>query len=166
MQTITPFLWFDDQAEAAANYYVSVFSSRRGGAAAGETKIVDVSRYGDAGPGTPGSVMTVAFQLEGQVFQALNGGPGHPLTDAISFVVECDGQDEVDELWGALTEGGDEVACGWLMDRYGLSWQIVPKVLFELLNDPDPERSQRAMEAMLAMKKLDVAELQRAADAA
>jgi predicted 3-demethylubiquinone-9 3-methyltransferase (glyoxalase superfamily) len=166
MQTITPFLWFDDQAEAAANFYVSVFSARRGGAAAGETKIRDVSRYGDAGPGAPGSVMTVAFQLEGQVFQALNGGPGHPLTDAISFVVECDGQDEVDELWTALTDGGEEVACGWLTDRYGLSWQIVPKVLFELLNDPDPERAQRAMKAMLEMKKLDIAGLQRAADAA
>ena len=166
MQTITPFLWFDDQAEEAANFYVSVFSSRREGAAAEETKIVDVSRYGDAGPGTPGSVMTVAFQLEGQVFQALNGGPGHPLTDAISFVVECDGQDEVDQLWIALTDGGEEVACGWLTDRYGLSWQIVPKVLFELLSDPDPERAQRAMKAMLEMKKIDIAGLQRAADAA
>jgi len=166
MQTITPFLWFDDQAEEAANFYVSVFSSRREGAAAEETKIVDVSRYGDAGPGAPGSVMTVAFQLEGQVFQALNGGPGHPLTDAISFVVECDGQDEVDELWIALTDGGEEVACGWLTDRYGLSWQIVPKVLFELLNDPDPERAQRAMKAMLEMKKIDIVGLQRAADAA
>jgi predicted 3-demethylubiquinone-9 3-methyltransferase (glyoxalase superfamily) len=166
MQTITPFLWFDDQAEEAANFYVSVFSARRDGAAAGETKIRDVSRYGDAGPGTPGSVMTVAFQLEGQVFQALNGGPGHPLTDAISFVVECDGQDEVDQLWIALTDGGEEVACGWLTDRYGLSWQIVPKVLFELLSDPDPQRAQRAMKAMLEMKKIDIAGLQRAADAA
>jgi predicted 3-demethylubiquinone-9 3-methyltransferase (glyoxalase superfamily) len=166
MQTITPFLWFDDQAEDAANFYVSVFSARRGGAAAGETKIRDVSRYGEAGPGVAGSIMTVSFQLEGQVFQALNGGPDHPLTDAISFVVECDGQDEVDELWTALTDGGEEVACGWLTDRYGLSWQIVPKVLFGLLNDPDPERAQRAMKAMLQMKKLDIAELQRAANAA
>ena len=167
MQTITPFLWFDDKAEEAAELYVSVFSARRGSApGAGASKIVDVSRYGEAGPGTPGTAMVVAFQLEGLEFTALNGGPDHEFTDAISFVVNCEGQEEVDELWAALSEGGEEGPCGWLKDRYGLSWQIVPTVLTELLTDPDPEKAQRVMKAMLEMKKIDIAGLQRAADAA
>jgi len=167
-QTITPFLWFDDQAEEAANFYVSVFSSRRGAdTGRGPSKVVDVTRYGEAGPGTPGSVMTVAFQLDGQEFTALNGGP-QPFTfdESISFVVDCQSQDEVDELWAAFTKGGEEGPCGWLKDRYGLSWQIVPTRLTELLTDPDPERAQRAMKAMLQMKKIDIAALERAAEAA
>ena len=167
MQKITPFLWFDTQAEEAANFYVSVFSSRRGAdSGRGPSKVVDVTRYGDAGPGTPGAAMTVTFQLDGQEFTALNGGPNHTFTDAISFVVNCQTQDEVDELWAALTKGGEEVACGWLKDRYGLSWQIVPTRLTELLTDPDPEKAQRVMQAMLQMKKIDIATLERAAEAA
>lgn len=168
MSKITPFLWFDDQAEEAADFYVSIFSVRGNASpGGGASKILDVTRYGEAGPGSPGHVMTVEFLLDGQRFTALNGGPGHGLTDAISFVVSCDGQDEVDRLWTALTtDGGEEVACGWLKDRYGLSWQIVPTRLTELLLDPDPERAQRAMEAMLEMKKIDIAALERAVDAA
>jgi predicted 3-demethylubiquinone-9 3-methyltransferase (glyoxalase superfamily) len=166
MQKITPFLWFDDKAEEAANFYVSVFSSRRG-AAQDESRIGDVSRYGEAGPGEAGSVMTVSFTLDGQEFTALNGGPAHAsFSEAISFFVNCETQDEVDQLWSALTEDGQEVQCGWLTDRYGLSWQIIPRVLPELLSDPDPERSQRVMKAMLEMKKIDIAGLQRAAEAA
>ena len=164
-QTITPFLWFDDQAEEAANFYVSVFSSRPGAdSGRGPSKVLDITRYGEAGPGTPGAVMTVSFLLDGQEFTALNGGPGHTFTDAISFVVNCRTQDEVDELWAAFTKGGQEVACGWLVDRYGVSWQITPTRLLELVNDPDPERAQRAMKAMLEMKKIDIATLERAAD--
>jgi len=167
MQKITPFLWFDTQAEEAANFYVSVFSSRRGAdSGRGPSKVVDVTRYGDAGPGTPGAAMTVTFQLDGQEFTALNGGPNHTFTDAISFVVNCQTQDEVDELWAALTKGGEEVACGWLKDRYGLSWQIVPTRLTELLTDPDPEKARRVMQVMLQMKKIDIATLERAAEAA
>ena len=168
MQKITTFLWFDDQAEEAANLYTSVFASRPGAdSGRGPSKVVNVSRYGEAGPGTPGSVMTVAFQLDGQEFTALNGGK-QPFTfdESISFVVNCQTQDEVDELWAALTKGGEEGPCGWLKDRYGLSWQIVPTRLTELLTDPDPERAQRAMKAMLEMKKIDIATLERAADAA
>jgi len=127
---------------------------------------VYITRYGEAGPGTPGAVMTVSFLLDGQEFTALNGGPGHTFTDAISFVVNCRTQDEVDELWAAFTKGGQEVACGWLVDRYGVSWQITPTRLLELVNDPDPERAQRAMKAMLEMKKIDIATLERAADGA
>ena len=167
MQKITPFLWFDDRAEEAAEFYVSVFTARRASKpSAGESKILDVSRYGEGGPGTPGTAMVVTFQLEGLEFSALNGGPAHEFTDAISFLVNCEGQEEVDELWAALTEGGEEGPCGWLKDRYGLSWQIVPTALTELLSDPDPERAQRAMQAMLQMKKIDIAGLRRAADAA
>jgi predicted 3-demethylubiquinone-9 3-methyltransferase (glyoxalase superfamily) len=168
MQTIIPFLWFDDKAEEAAEFYVSVFSSRSGAdSGRGPSKVLGVSRYGEAGPGTPGSVMTVKFQLEGQEFTALNGGPEFPFTEAISFEVDCASQEEVDELWGALTaDGGEEGPCGWLKDRYGLSWQIVPTRLTELLGDPDPGRAQWAMKAMLQMKKIEIAELERAADAA
>ncbi len=168
MQTITPFLWFDDQAEEAANFYVSVFSSRPGADSdRGPSKVLDVSRYGEAGPGTPGTVMTVSFQLAGQEFTALNGGK-QPFTfdESISFAVDCKTQDEVDELWAAFTKGGEEGPCGWLKDRYGLSWQIVPTRLTELLTDPDPERAQRTMKAMLQMKKIDIATLERAAEAA
>jgi predicted 3-demethylubiquinone-9 3-methyltransferase (glyoxalase superfamily) len=167
MQKITPFLWFDDQAEEAANFYTSVFSSRRGAdSGRGPSKVVNVSRYGEAGPGTPGTAMTVSFQLDGQEFTALNGGPAHTFTEAISFVVNCQTQDEVDELWAALSEGGEEGPCGWLKDKYGLSWQIVPTRLIELLGDPDPEKSQRVMKAMLEMSKIDIATLERAAEAA
>jgi predicted 3-demethylubiquinone-9 3-methyltransferase (glyoxalase superfamily) len=165
MSKITPFLWFDDKAEEAAEFYVKVFSEWSG--ASGTSKVHQVARYGDAGPGVPGSAMTVAFELEGQRFTALNGGPDHTFTDAISLLVDCASQQEVDQLWSALTEGGgEEGPCGWLKDRYGLSWQIIPTVLPALLGDADPSRAQRAMEAMLQMKKIDIAKLQRAADAA
>lgn len=148
MQKITTFLWFDNQAEEAANYYVSLFD---------DSRVVDTQRYGEAGPGEPGSVMVVTFELDGQQFRALNGGPQFKFNEAISLEVECEGQDEVDELWGKLTsDGGEEGPCGWLKDKYGLSWQIVPKTLNELLSDPDPVKSQRVMEAMLGMKKIDV----------
>jgi predicted 3-demethylubiquinone-9 3-methyltransferase (glyoxalase superfamily) len=165
MQKISPFLWFDDQAEEAANFYVSVFSARRG-ASDGETKIVSVSRYGDAGPGPAGTAMTVSFQLEGLEFTALNGGPQFAFTEAISFFVSCETQEEVDELWEKLSEGGAEDQCGWLKDRYGLSWQIIPTALGELLGDPDPQKSQRVMKAMLDMTKIDIAGLKRAYEAA
>ncbi len=166
-QRITPFLWFDNQAEEAANFYVSVFSTRRGADSdPGPSKVVDISRYGEAGPGTPGTVLTVRFLLAGLEFTALNGGPDHQFNEAISFYVSCESQDEVDELWAAFTKDGQEVACGWLTDKYGVSWQIVPNRLIELLSDPDTERSQRVMKAMLEMKKIDVAELERAAGAA
>jgi predicted 3-demethylubiquinone-9 3-methyltransferase (glyoxalase superfamily) len=153
VQKITPFLWFDQQAEEAARFYASIFPS---------SKIVKVVRYGAAGPGPAGSVMTVEFQLDGQSFVALNGGPVFKFTEAISFVVSCRTQDEVDHYWTKLSAGGGEVQCGWLKDRFGLSWQIVPTVLPELLSDPDPERSQRVMKAMLTMKKLDIRALQQA----
>ena len=165
MQKISPFLWFDDQAEEAANFYVSVFSARRG-AIDGGSKIVKVSRYGDAGPGPAGTAMTVSFQLEGMEFTALNGGPQFAFTEDISFFVSCETQDEVDELWEKLSEGGTEDQCGWLKDRYGLSWQIIPTALGELLGDPDPEKSQRVMKAMLDMTKIDIAGLKRAHEAA
>ena len=165
MQTITPFLWFDHQAEEAANYYVSVFSARRG-ATTGGSKVLSVSRYGEAGPAPAGTVMTAQFQLDGQEFTALNGGPAHAFTEAVSFLVSCETQEEVDELWEKLSDGGKEDQCGWLKDRYGLSWQIIPTALIDLLGDPDPERSQRVMKAMLQMKKIDVAALERAAEAA
>jgi predicted 3-demethylubiquinone-9 3-methyltransferase (glyoxalase superfamily) len=164
MQKITPFLWFDDQAEEAAEFYVSVFNAR--GGSRGESKVLNVARYGEAGPGTPGTAMTVSFQLEGHEFTALNGGPEFAFTEAISFHVSCKTQEEVDYFWQALTDGGEESACGWLKDRYGLSWQIIPTALYELLGDPDPGRSQRAMKAMLQMQKIDVATLERAAEAA
>ena len=151
MQKITPFLWFDTQAEEAARHYVSIFKNSR---------IITVSRYGDAGPGPKGSAMTVQFQLEGQDFLALNGGPRFRFTEAISLLVSCETQAEVDELWDKL--GAQPGQCGWLKDRYGLSWQIVPVALGRMLSDPDPSKSRRVMEAMLGMKKLDIGRLKEA----
>jgi predicted 3-demethylubiquinone-9 3-methyltransferase (glyoxalase superfamily) len=156
MQKISPFLWFDDQAEEAMNFYVSIFKN---------SKVGSVTRYGDAGPGPKGSVMTAAFELEGQQFTALNGGPRFRFTEAISFVVSCRTQEEVDDLWEKLSEGGETQQCGWLKDKFGLSWQIVPVALVELMSDPDPEKSRRVMEAMLQMTKLDIAKLRQAYEA-
>lgn len=153
MQKITPFLWFDSQAEEAANFYVSIFKN---------SKIGAISRYGDAGPGPKGSVMVVSFELEGQTFTALNGGPNFKFTEAISFVVDCKSQAEVDELWDKLSAGGRTQQCGWLKDKYGLSWQIIPTALMELMSDPDPEKSKRVMQAMLQMTKIDIAKLRQA----
>ena len=165
-QKINTYLWFDDQAEEAANLYVEVFKTRPGAQAA-ESKVTNVARYGEAGPGEPGAAMVVNFDLEGQAFIALNGGPQFRFTEAISLFVHCGSQEEVDHFWNALTsDGGEESQCGWLKDRFGLSWQIIPDRLMELIGDPDPGRSQRAMQAMLRMGKIDVAELERAADAA
>jgi predicted 3-demethylubiquinone-9 3-methyltransferase (glyoxalase superfamily) len=153
MQKITPFLWFDGQAEEAAKFYTSLFK---------DSKIGDVSRYGEAGPGSPGKVMSVTFELAGQHFMALNGGPEFHFTEAISFFVNCDTQAEVDQLWTKLTEGGEESQCGWLKDKFGLSWQIVPSTLGNYLGGPDAEGAQRAMRAMLLMKKLDIGKLKQA----
>ena len=164
MQKITPFLWFNAQAEEAAEYYVSVFSGRPGVSSDGESKVLNVARYGEAGPGTPGTAMTASFVLEGLEFTALNGGPEFAFTEATSFHVSCESQDEVDHFWKTLTDGGEESQCGWLKDRYGLSWQIIPTALHQLLGDPDSARAGRAMKAMLQMNKIDIAELQRAAD--
>jgi predicted 3-demethylubiquinone-9 3-methyltransferase (glyoxalase superfamily) len=148
MQKITPFLWFDGQAEEAAEHYVSIFDNSR---------IVSVERYGEAGPGPAGTAMTVHFELEGQEFIGLNGGPEYRFTEAISFYVGCETQDEVDALWEKLTaDGGEPGPCGWLKDRYGVSWQVIPNVLPALLGDPDPERAGRAMKAMLSMSKIDI----------
>ena len=166
MQKLTPFLWFDDKAEEAAEFYVSVFGAERSGSRGGESKVLGVTRYGEAGPGTPGSAMTVSFLLEGLEFTALNAGPHFTFTEAISFHVSCETQDEVDYLWKALTDGGEESQCGWLKDRYGLSWQIIPTALHQLLSDPNPETAQRVMQAMLEMQKIDVAALKKAAAAA
>ena len=157
MQKITPFLWFDTEGEDAAEFYVSVFPNSR---------IVDVQHYGEAGPRAAGTVMTVTFELEGQRFVALNGGPDFTFNEAISFEVECGDQDEVDGYWSALTEGGGQPGpCGWLKDKFGVSWQIVPKRLTELLADSDRAKAQRVMAAMLQMGKIDIAELERAAAA-
>jgi predicted 3-demethylubiquinone-9 3-methyltransferase (glyoxalase superfamily) len=164
MQKVTPFLWFDDKAEEAAEFYVEVFNNRPGGSK--ESKVQGISRYGEEGPGTPGKAMTASFILEGLEFTALNGGPEFAFTEATSFHVSCESQDEVDHFWKALTDGGEESQCGWLKDRYGLSWQIIPTALHKLLGDPDPGRSGRAMKAMLQMNKIDIAELERAADEA
>jgi predicted 3-demethylubiquinone-9 3-methyltransferase (glyoxalase superfamily) len=153
MPKITPFLWFDNQAEVAANFYVSVFKN---------SKILSVSRYGDAGPGPKGSVMVVNFELDKQRFIALNGGPQFKFTEAISFTVDCTTQEEVDHFWSKLSQGGEPGPCGWLKDRYGLSWQIVPTIMTEFLSDPDSQKSNRAMAAMLKMSKLDIAALKRA----
>jgi len=155
MNNIVPCLWFDTEGEAAAELYTSVFPN---------SKILDVARYGEAGPRPAGTVMTVSFELNGQEFLALNGGPEFTFSEAVSFQVMCEDQDEVDHFWSKLGEGGEHGPCGWLKDRYGLSWQIVPTRLGELLGDPDPERAQRAMAAMLEMGKLEIAELERAAD--
>jgi predicted 3-demethylubiquinone-9 3-methyltransferase (glyoxalase superfamily) len=154
MQKITPFLWFDTEGEEAAKLYTSVFPNSR---------ILDVTRYGAAGPRPEGTVMTVSFELDGQRFVALNGGPNYTFTEAVSFQIDCETQEEVDMFWSALSEGGEEGPCGWLKDRFGLSWQVVPRALPRLLGDPDREKSQRVMQAMLKMKKIDVAELERAA---
>ena len=153
MQKITPFLWFDNNAEEAANFYVSIFKN---------SKIVNVARYGDAGPGPKGTVMVVTFQLEGQEFLALNGGPLFKFNEAISFVVNCETQAEIDEFWEKLSAGGEKSRCGWLKDKYGLSWQVVPTILEKMYQDRDPEKSQRVMQAMLQMDKMDIATLKRA----
>src|SRR5580700_4910815 len=153
MHKITPFLWFDDKAEEAMNFYVSVFKN---------SKVGSVTRYGEAGPGPKGTVMSATFQLDGHDFFALNGGPHFTVTPAISFFVNGETQQEVDELWEKLSEGGKKERCGWLKDKYGLSWQIVPSVLGKLLQDKDPEKAKRVMQAMLQMDKLDIARLQSA----
>ena len=155
-QKITTFLWFDSNAEEAMNHYVSIFKN---------SKIVNVTRYGDAGPGPAGTVMVGTFQLEGQEFAALNGGPLFKFTEAISLVVDCESQQEVDEFWAKLSAGGAPGQCGWLKDKFGLSWQIVPRVLIELMQDPDPEKSRRVMQAMMQMTKIDIARLKQAHDA-
>ena len=157
LSKITPCLWFDTQGEDAAKFYVGIFKNSR---------IVEVSRYGSAGPRPEGMVMVVSFELEGQPFVALNGGPEFTFDEAISFQVNCESQEEVDEFWTKLSAGGEESVCGWLKDKFGVSWQIVPTAFYELMRDPDPDRTQRVMKAMLGMKKLDIAELQRAADSA
>jgi len=154
MQKITPFLWFDGNAEEAANFYISIFKN---------SKMGKITRYGDAGPGPKGSAMSVTFQLEGQEFFALNGGPHFKFTPAISFFVDCKTQQEVDDLWDKLSAGGRTDRCGWLQDKFGLSWQIIPTVLGQLLGDKDPQRAKRAMQAMLQMTKIDIEKLQQAA---
>ncbi len=155
MQKITPFLWFDGTAEEAMNFYVSIFKN---------SKVVRVSRYGEAGPGPKGTVMSATFQLEGQDFYALNGGPQFKFTPAISLFVNCETQQEVDDLWTKLSEGGREDQCGWLQDKYGLSWQIIPTALGKMLGDKDPAKASRVMQAMLKMKKIDIRGLQQAYD--
>ncbi len=154
MQKITPCLWFDTEGEEAAKFYTSVFPNSR---------IVDVTRYGAGGPQPEGTVMTVNFELDGQSFVALNGGPEFTFDEAISFQVSCETQEEVDAFWSKLSEGGEEGPCGWLKDKFGLSWQVVPTALPKLLGDPDREKSQRVMDAMLSMKKIEIADLERAA---
>ncbi len=156
-QKIKTFLWFDDNAEEAVAHYVAIFKHSR---------VLDVTRYGDAGPRPKGSVMTTTFELEGQQFVALNGGPHFKFTEAISLFVTCETQAELDELWARLTEGGAPSQCGWLKDKFGLSWQVVPSALMRLIADPDPGRAARATQAMLTMTKLDIAQLEAAAAAA
>ncbi|MDP9265737.1 MAG: VOC family protein [Chloroflexota bacterium] len=153
MQKITPFLWFDGKAEEAMNFYTSVFKN---------SKIVSITRYEEEGPGTNGTVMSGAFQLEGQEFYALNGGPQFTFSPAISFFVNCETQQEIDELWEKLAEGGEKQRCGWLKDKYGVSWQIIPTALGEMLQDKDAERSKRVMEAMLRMDKIEISTLKQA----
>ena len=153
MKQITPFLWFDKEAEEAANFYVSVFPN---------SKLGSIARYGEAGPGEAGTVMTVDFELNGQRFVALNGGPEFKFTEAVSFVISCESQEEVDNYWERLSAGGEEGPCGWLRDSYGLSWQVVPTVLIELLNDSDRAKAQRVMSAMLQMRKIEIEPLRRA----
>jgi predicted 3-demethylubiquinone-9 3-methyltransferase (glyoxalase superfamily) len=153
MQSISPFLWFNDNAEEAAKFYTSIFKN---------SKITGLTRYGEAGPGPKGSVLTVAFELDGQEFRALNGGPQFPFTEAISLVVKCKTQEEVDYFWSKLSAGGKEVQCGWLNDKFDLSWQIVPTVLIELLQEKDPQKANRVMEAMLKMIKIEISTLQKA----
>src|SRR5216117_4611518 len=157
MQKITPFLWFEGRAEEAMNFYVAIFKN---------SKVGSVVRYGDAGPGPKGTVMIVTFQLAGQEFTALNGGPRFKFTEAISFVVNCETQEEIDHFWEKLTAGGQEVQCGWLKDRFGVSWQVVPTVLGEMLQDKDREKSKRVMAAMLKMKKINIEAMKKAYEAA
>jgi predicted 3-demethylubiquinone-9 3-methyltransferase (glyoxalase superfamily) len=157
MKKITPFLWFNGNAEEAMNFYVSVFKN---------SKILGVTRYGDAGPGPKGTIMTANFELNGQEFVALNGGPQYTFSPAVSFVAHCESQQEVDELWGRLSEGGREDMCGWVTDKYGLTWQVVPTALIQMLNDKDARKSKSVMQAMLQMKKIDIPTLKRAYDAA
>src|SRR5207245_8114264 len=152
-QKITPFLWFDANAEEATNFYTSIFKN---------SEIVSVSRYGEGSPGQAGTVMTTTFILDGQPFMALNGGPHFKFTEAISFFVNCETQEEVDDLWEKLTDGGEESRCGWLKDKYGLSWQIIPSALGKMLGDKNPEKSQRVMKAMLEMAKIDIKGLEQA----
>src|SRR5258706_9160309 len=154
MPKISPWLWFDTEGEEAAKFYTSVFPN---------SKIGAISHYGEAGPRPAGAVMTVAFELDGQPFVALNGGPQFTFNESISFMVTCEGQDEVDKYWNTLSAGGEESQCGWPKDKYGMSWQIVPTALSRLLGDPDPERAQPAMQAMVKLKKIEIAELERAA---
>ncbi len=156
-QRITPNLWFDTEAEEAAEFYISIFANSR---------IVNVTRYTDAGPRPAGMVMTVEFELDGQRFVGINGGPEFTFDEAVSFQINCADQDEVDFYWAKLTAGGEEGPCGWLKDRYGLSWQVIPEGMDELFADEDPRRAERAMKAMLGMKKIDIAALQAAADRA
>jgi predicted 3-demethylubiquinone-9 3-methyltransferase (glyoxalase superfamily) len=153
MQKITPFLWFNDKAEEAANFYVAIFK---------DAKILKVVRHGDSGPGPKGSVMIVTFEMHGQQFIALNGGPQFTLTPAISFVINCETQDEIDHYWDKLSAGGSIQQCGWLTDKYGLSWQVVPTILGELAGDSDPAKAGRVMQAMMQMIKIDIAGLKRA----
>jgi predicted 3-demethylubiquinone-9 3-methyltransferase (glyoxalase superfamily) len=155
LQKITPFLWFDGQAEEAMNFYTSIFKN---------AKIGRVSRYGEGGPGPRGTVMSATFELDGQEFMALNGGPQFTFSPAISFFVNCETQEEVDHLWGKLSDGGEKGRCGWLKDKYGLSWQIIPSALRELMQDKDPEKSKRVMQAMLQMDKIDIKTLKQAHD--
>lgn len=154
MQKITPFLWFETQAEEAAKFYVSVFKN---------SKITNIMRVGDAGPGPKGSVLVVGFEIEGVAFSALNGGPNFKINEAISFVVHCESQQEVDDYWSKLSEGGKEIQCGWLKDKFGVAWQVVPTAFFKLAADPDPAKAARVMQAMMKMVKLDIAALERAA---
>ena len=156
MQKITPFLWFDNNAEEAANFYVSIFKN---------SKVGTVARSGDAGPGPKGTVLTVEFELDGQKFIALNGGPRFKFTEAVSFVVKCETQEEIDYFWERLSAGGAESQCGWLKDKYGLSWQVVPTILGELMGDKDPERSNRVMQEILKMQKIEIEPLKRAYEA-
>jgi len=155
-QKITPFLWFDDKAEEAVSFYVSIFEN---------SKIGSVSRYGEEGPGPAGTVMVVTFTLDGQEFMALNGGPEFKFTEAISLLVNCQTQEEVDKFWDKLSKGGERGPCGWLKDKYGLSWQVVPTALGEMLQDRDPEKASRVMQAMLQMSKIDIKSLERAYEA-
>ena len=155
MQKITPFLWFNDNAEEALNYYISIFK---------DSKIINTAYYGDAGPGPKGTLMTATFQLEGQQFMALNGGPLFKFTEAISLFVNCKTQEEVDDLWDRLSTGGEKSRCGWLKDKFGLWWQIIPSALGELMGDKDPVKAKRVMEAMLKMDKIDIKKLKDAYD--
>jgi len=153
MQLITPFLWFDNNAEEAMNFYISVFKN---------SKVGRVTRYGEAGPGPAGSVMTVEFELDGQKFVGLNGGPHFKFTEAVSFTVRCETQEEIDYYWDKLSEGGQTSRCGWLKDKFGLSWQVEPRILGDLMADKDPEKAKRVMEAMLKMDKIDIEPIKRA----